>query len=346
MNAHHPTVSYDSSVSLIRLTGMVFILLCHLFSWLGFAALSQLFSAGVPLFLLISGFLYGDKKIRPISFFPNRYLRLTLPIGVFILILSGYLVLFAADEGNFETIPLYLLNLQGVSFLCGYLPYTELCGGTGHLWFITALMFCYLCMTAVKKVEHRFRLSARHRIVLLLLSCVAVASLSAVRIYLSYLQIFFVGYACKKHSWQINAKKWFLCTIVMLAGIAVRLLFVFRGLDNSVWYLSVVALQQNMLAFWVFAAYRLVYAHRTAWIDNIAQNKGIKHMDGLSFYIYIVHYIFLTEPFNVSRLEIGRAAECIVFLLASFLCSEALRSLTILLQKGISALTKQKAAAK
>ena len=60
---HSAALTRDSSISLIRLTGTVCILLCHLSSWFGIAALAQLFNVGVPVFLLISGFLYGGKAI-------------------------------------------------------------------------------------------------------------------------------------------------------------------------------------------------------------------------------------------------------------------------------------------
>lgn len=314
---------------------MVCILLCHLFSWIGIAALSQLFNVGVPLFLLISGFLYGGKTVKLRSFLANRYLRVTLPVGIFILFLSVYLYSFARESASFGTIPLYMLNLQGLSFLCGYIPYRELCGGTGHLWFITVLMLCYLLMLAFKQIENRLYPTGKTLLLTLIVSCAAVALLCMVKLYVSYLQIFFIGYACKKHAWKSRFKPWLLWTGLMIAAVGVRLLLVLRGMDGAEWYLSVVALQQNMLAFWIFATFRLVYARCPAQFDAIAQNKLIRHSDTLSFYVYIVHYMFLVKPFDVSQLGIGRMCEFVVFAIATVVCAEALRAVTILAQKAI-----------
>ena len=328
--------AFDSSVSLVRLIGMVCILLCHLFSWFGVAALAQLFNVGVPVFLLISGFLYGGKTIRPRSFFAYRYLRITLPVGVFVLLLSVYLFFFARESANFGMIPLYMLNLEGCSFVCGYIPYAELCTGTGHLWFLTVLMLCYICLPFVQKAGKHVRFSRAQRIALLVISCAVVALLSLVWIYLSYFQIFFIGYACKKHAWQIRVRSWLFWTGLMAAAVAVRLFFVLRGMDDSAWYLSVVSLQQNMLAFWIFSTVRLIYRYRADLLDTVMQSKAFRHADELSFYVYIVHYMFLVGPFDVADLGIGRAVECCVFLLATVVCAEALRGVTILLQKAIA----------
>lgn len=325
----------DSSISLIRLTGTVCILLCHLSSWFGIAALAQLFNVGVPVFLLISGFLYGGKTIRPRSFFANRYLRLTLPIGLFVLLLSVYLFFFARESASFGTIGLYMLNLQGLNFVCGYIPYTELCTGTGHLWFLTVLFICYLCLPLVSKCEKRIAFTREVRMVFLIVSCVAVALLVQVQLYVSYFQIFFIGYFCRKFNLRIRCRTWLFWSGLTAAGIAVRLFFVLRGMDGTDWYLSVVALQQNVLAFWIFASFRFVYARRASLLDAIAENKFIKHADSLSYYVYIVHYMFLVGPFDVSALGIERIPECFVFLLATILCAEALRGLTMLVQKAI-----------
>ena len=327
--------AYDNSVSLVRLTGMVCILLCHLFAWIGIAALSQLFNVGVPLFLLISGFLYGGKPVKPRSFLANRYLRVTLPVGIFILLLSVFLFFSARESASFGTIPLYMLNLQGLNFLCGYIPYWELCGGTGHLWFITVLMLCYLLMLALKRIENRLHPSGHALLVTLIVSCAAVALLCMVKIYISYLQIFFIGYVCKKRAWESRFKPWLLWTGLMIVAVGARLLLVQRGMDDAEWYLSVVALQQNLLAFWIFATFRLVYARRPAWFDAVAQNKLIRHADSLSFYVYIVHYMFLVDPFNVSQLGIRRIYELVIFAIATVVCAEALRGVTILAQKAI-----------
>lgn len=50
-------------ISLLRVLGMLAIVLCHVTGWMGIAILEQLFASGVYVFLLISGYLYGQKDI-------------------------------------------------------------------------------------------------------------------------------------------------------------------------------------------------------------------------------------------------------------------------------------------
>ena len=51
-------------ISILRVLGMLFIILCHIASWLDIAFLEQFFNYGVYIFLFISGFLYANKEIN------------------------------------------------------------------------------------------------------------------------------------------------------------------------------------------------------------------------------------------------------------------------------------------
>ncbi len=55
------TDKYDISLSICRITAMFFIVLCHLLPKIGFGVLGTVFDVGVPMFLLLSGYLYGGR---------------------------------------------------------------------------------------------------------------------------------------------------------------------------------------------------------------------------------------------------------------------------------------------
>lgn len=55
---------YNWSIAISRIAATVLILLCHLFSKIGLGWIGSIFDVGVPIFLIISGFLYGGGKIE------------------------------------------------------------------------------------------------------------------------------------------------------------------------------------------------------------------------------------------------------------------------------------------
>ena len=182
----------DNAVSLVRLTGMTCILLCHLSTWFGLYTLTQLFNVGVPLFLMVSGYLYAGKALRPVAFLRRRYVKVTVPALLFLALLCVFYLL-SGQTPAWRTLPLYVFNLQGASFLCGYVPYTEFCTGVGHLWFLTVLFLCYLCILPLGRTRAAEKLSAGSAVCMVLVSTAAVAALMPVRIYLQYVQIFLIA---------------------------------------------------------------------------------------------------------------------------------------------------------
>ena len=319
------THSRDDAVSLVRLTGMTCILLCHLSTWFGLYALTQLFNVGVPLFLMVSGYLYAGKDLRPVSFLCRRYVKVTVPVLLFLAFLSAF-YLISVQTPAWETLPLYLVNLQGVSFLCGYIPYTEFCTGVGHLWFLTVLFVCYLCILPLGKLRASEKLSVRGAVCLVLASTAAVAALIPVRIYLQYIQIFLIGYFGKKFFFRIRTKTYLLFTCLMVCAIALRLVMR-RTAGETVAYTVAAALSHNVLAFWIFSTFKWFAGRNETLVRDVSQHPVVRHMDELSYPVYIVHYMFLVGPFKVDALGLGKGIGLIVFLGATFLCAEILLAL-------------------
>ena len=60
---------------------MLFVIICHLGSYFGLAFVGQLFNVGVPIFYLISGYLYGNAEIKDIrTWLCKRLIRLYIPL--------------------------------------------------------------------------------------------------------------------------------------------------------------------------------------------------------------------------------------------------------------------------
>lgn len=89
------TVSkYDYSVSVTRVCAMFFIIICHLGSYFGLVPVGQFFNVGVPIFFLISGYLYGDKKIFDTGkWIKGRLVRIYVPLLLWGIVMMGLILL-------------------------------------------------------------------------------------------------------------------------------------------------------------------------------------------------------------------------------------------------------------
>jgi peptidoglycan/LPS O-acetylase OafA/YrhL len=127
-------LSERGAIHFLRALAIVFILLCHLFeaydnSW------SAFFYLGVPVFFIISGYLYGHKNIRSWrSFALRRLLRIYIPYLFFIIPALTIYFLFRPQIISPAGSLIYLFNLQG---------FTGCTLGLNHLWFVTAIAACY-----------------------------------------------------------------------------------------------------------------------------------------------------------------------------------------------------------
>lgn len=129
-----PVVSkkeYDYSVSFVRFIATFMIVGCHILQhygrWEAFW-----FNCGVQIFIFISGFLYGQKKIEDGYVFVKKRLYR---------ILLDYYVCLA-----FDLVIYYSTNKEGLTWqgIKGLLYFNETIAGLGHLWFIPAICFLYI----------------------------------------------------------------------------------------------------------------------------------------------------------------------------------------------------------
>lgn len=165
-NGVNTAITKNYSISILRVVGMFSIVFCHFFSWLGFSFLSQFLNFGVYLFLFISGFLYANKNIaEPRNWFLTRLKKILVPYYIFAI---PIVLLYFLSTG-FDLIKsiIYLFCLQGVYFICSFIPFAEI-EPLGNLWFITIILLCYLLTIILKNFEKKHNVSVVGATVVLL----------------------------------------------------------------------------------------------------------------------------------------------------------------------------------
>ena len=288
------------TVIICRVLGMFMIILCHIGTSIGNSAIGEIFQVGVQLFLFISGYLYGSKKIEDKKkWLWNRFLRISIPCYIFLLFLLCILVSKNIDI-HFESVLLYLLNLQGYQHIVCFLPAANNLIGAAHLWFITIIMLCYFLVIILNK--NTFILRYKNLFLYSGLFIVFIMGFAGIR--LDYFWIFFLGYILSYNSWSFSRKGYMISTFLMVFAAALRLSvkrYCDIAGDNYFYLYIVIPFAYNIIALWIFETvemlnkildYKKVFQYRI-----IA--KFFQHLDRISFYVYITHYIFIDKPLNI-----------------------------------------------
>ena len=107
----------NASISVSRVAATILIVICHIVKYYTFipgsSLLGQVFNVGVPMFVIISGYLYGEKrdskwtKEKVKTFMFDRWMRVSFPCQIWAVIL------FICTLSYLPHTIITLLNLQG-----------------------------------------------------------------------------------------------------------------------------------------------------------------------------------------------------------------------------------------
>lgn len=137
------TDRHDYSISVIRLVAIICIITCHMMQYFGFV-LAWWFNVGVQIFLCISGFLYGQKRINNsvLNFYKKRFVKILKPY--YITVVFAIVIEIILLHGDFDYVHGIATLLLRSSF-----------SGAGHLWFIPVILMCYVITPLLNAVRDR-----------------------------------------------------------------------------------------------------------------------------------------------------------------------------------------------
>lgn len=304
-------IKRDVSISLVRITAMLSIILCHAFSEnVKIAFLGQIFNAGVYTFLFLSGYLFGTKIIvNSKEWLKKRMIRIIIPMYVFLAFLFIIRAFILKNGFEIDKYLIYFFDLQG---------FLGTVKGAGHLWFLTAIGICYL----ITPILNILKVKIKYMTKVQCLMCIS--SLFLIQIFLSYIPIvtiglyagyiltYVVGYFYSYLNLNNESKyKLIIYSVITICGMAVRLIVKIR-FDNTVLYNSIIVFySQLLLGVWLFL---IINYFKNIRVSKKAK-KIIYYFDKLSFEMYIVHYMFFVGPFRV----MGCTSSFVINLLIAFL---------------------------
>lgn len=273
----------DVSIQIVRICAMFSILACHLVQELNnskIAQLAQFFNVGVYIFLFLSGYLYGNKKIKNgFTWIIKRIQVIMIPIYIFFIFLSIIHIIDGTMEYKYTVI--YLLDLQ---------YYFGSPIGAHHLWFVSVIMICYFINILISKINTVIIMNVKINIIFILI--IGLSTYLNVKIgqTLIYIYVYLLGYMYRNLEDKININ--ILKTSILISmSIFVRVISKIL-MDGSIMYnVIIVGITHTILAIGIF------YIVRNICIKiKLKNNVIIDYFDNLSFYIYITHYMFMVGP--------------------------------------------------
>lgn len=320
-------------ITCIRSLAMFLIVLSHYWSWLGWQEwCSQFLVVGVPIFFMLSGYLYGQKDIKDIKkWYLARFKTIVIPLYVFYILMSGIL-LCLRKFGEFDIVQFLklLLNLQGL--WGGQLGNVD----TGSLWFITFILICYLLTPLLQKFRAKMTWGKLFGLICLLsaIEIVFILSISPEHFMVSlpgvifYIFAYYFGYLWNK---QVHLKFYIILSFLMVITIAVRLILKFEADSGDIlvgkFYDRVyVSYSQGLLGFWIFIT--------SYWILNklpkirVMIYPAFLKCDKLSYYIYIVHCSFLRGVLNLNQATNSLLVNTLLFLMCTILLSIIIKAIS------------------
>ena len=287
---------------------MLMIILCHFLQYYG-NELAWWFNVGVQIFFVISGFLYGNKEIlNPIDFIIKQFKKILLPYYVFIVPLSIVYFIFSKESISISS----CVKL----FVCA-----GTIKGIEHLWFIGYILLCYVITPYLYWISKKAEQCSIVQMTKVYLGVVCITILVGV-IFESYfvpsrICCYIIGYFIANYYKKYGLKCIKKITILFwLVNVPLNLIRVYFK------YYNIIPKDSFMRSVFNFIE---PYAHMILGIGLFlgqyllfqrTKTFGVvKLSDKFSYYIYIVHHMFVLGPYNIMALTPVEAINwCIVII--------------------------------
>jgi len=289
----------DSVLSLIRFISMLLIIACHIFQYYGLE-LAFWLNVGVQIFLFLSGYLYGKKDINDTkNFLKKQYIKIIVPY----ILLSAIILVF-----EYINNPLYFSansKVYLIGRLIGFQEWIKPFPNIYHTWFISVILLCYLITPILNRIKKELNiLSFLKYMIISLIFIQLLVGFGILNVNPSYLILYLFGYFIANVNEKEHKKIAVLVVLLTLIILPVRLKLEysnFKSFENILTYLTIrptyfISYHHALCGMSIFMLIKTIF-------KRIKYNKIFEFSDKYSYYIYLVHQIFILGSYSLLNLS-------------------------------------------
>lgn len=312
----------DLSISFVRMLAMMFIVICHVMQYYD-VELAWWFNVGVQIFLCISGYLYGRKRILDILvFYRKNFVKILIDYEIVVFAAVAATVLFTDTVITVEEIAGAVLTVSTIA-------------GGAHLWFIPTILMCYLLTPLYERIFSRAEQS--HKLLVPAAVLLFVMNELVFRQMFSYfnaawINCYLIGFALRRfqqYRFWYTGSAW----LLTLTGA------VCISIQASVRYLQLITLTDAWRPFYypmcdyghVFLGVALFCSGRVLLRPfcniNLIQ-RILRLSDRYSYQIYLTHHFFILGPLSLMALTANSYVNVVLILLLTVLTAVLLQKIS------------------
>lgn len=289
----------SNSIKIMRVIATFMIVSAHICNAVGtpiFNAASQLFQIGVPIFFILSAYIFSKRSAAEFEgrWILKRIMRLQIPVVVFDVLWATYLVVIEHESLSLIGCIGIILNVAGFHTNMGLV-----CGSNeGMFWFTSYIMLCYFITPIAAKLKAKIgrkKLFLISTIVFVIYNTICIFNRSDTAFFyrfnyvLLYLAVLLYSDSLVKAFGKCNWKYSLNLTGILILTLAVRMLVgrISYSPTVEILYTSVVAqISGYIMALYacsfVFMLSKFLSAH-----DYLM--KFVAFLDKCSYEVYITH---------------------------------------------------------
>lgn len=305
-------------ISLLRFVAMGLIIACHFCQYHN-SEFAWWLNIGVQVFFILSGFLYGTKKIiEPIKWLQRNFVKILLPYYIFLLFA---ILLYACITPT----SLQIKSIIKALFCVGTIE------GLGHLWFIGYILLCYFLTPFLYKFsEYIGEKNLKHQLgyiggLLCLYMILGVLTHSYFKP--DRILCYFVGYFSSFLLYRNGGiiLKWILWSCVPLAFISKFFYVYFKfispntSLCSPIYRLSHIFMGTSLTFVLMFLFLKF---------KSLRSSKLLTYSDKYSYYVYIVHQLFILSPLTLMTVVENKWVSMLIVLLIVILSALLLHKIS------------------
>ena len=283
----------QGNLSCIRLIATIMIISCHILQGLDLEAAFWV-NLGVQIFFILSGYLYSRKKITNVKdFYYKQYIKIIAPY-----LLLCIFVLASNTFNGFKEIN----KFTTIGDLLGFQYWIGTIRNMSHTWFISYILLCYLITPLLQKIIKKESLKKSFsQLFIFIVLLQLFDSYNVININVSYIMLYMFGYyyGNMEKNFKNDYKIISFFIIITIIFFPIRILVQYYNNANIIKYIDYFNIGIGDFTSYHHALCGIVlFLIMKNIFKKVKHNKVLELSDKYSYYIYLVHQLFILNDYS------------------------------------------------